>query len=719
MKHWLILVIIGQALSACQGLPTPSQIQFTAGWTRHDLVWIDAPDDTAPAEDIAAVYFRSRYPQWQLRLDLLDIDLTEFPDLYLAIDHQSGGNSKLTNGAPVDLEWDTLIYIPANGNILATQSDGLPARDTTLQVERSLQLDAYVIAWGMPNASNPGSDFKFVICTSTPGQVEPSDCTPTLRTGQKVSETAKVLFAFTEIMPAYTPAQAMRRWDGAHTGPNGGRHGLYNLLRTARNHQIPILLADVKALPSLEALDLLDGLQLIRNMQLEGLLIAPEFLHADPGSTPFSPYLSDADVTWGVFPNRLFSSQFRYYPFQDYKPGENRGVLFRKSHPILILPDKQGIEELAEDGLSVPIRRVLLAAANQAQAHTGDITILGGSLPESTWGEPASARAGFMYLRNHSWISVLTPMELLTWPASPSLPAITPNLPRNPSGTMFSQSKNPSMNAFSMAAFQRLYSPIWPNPPLLDKLRSHYRKYLEWIRQAEAWAAHPTEINTCAQGTNGNTAKLCIVASKTSLAVFDLQYGNLIYLFVLDEGELYQLIGPTFQFASGTSDPDSWEFNRGTLAEKSFSAGISTGQAQPLFVDTHELQIAFGYSDRIINYTLKLWGIYLAIDNLTPTSTNILLAFDSQRRYQTGGGARYRAALVKDTFIWTLDGYASLALRSNLPIVASSFLDTKGLFGKTEDPNQDYPQGHYLPIPLAEIHIGGQDYWVDISLNPR
>ena len=77
---------------------------------------------------------------------------------------------------------------------------------------------------------------------------------------------ARTLLAFWNTLPAYSPAQALRRSDGAHTGPLGGRHGLGNLLKAARDYQAPVALLDLKTISSLSALDFLDQVQPLKEM---------------------------------------------------------------------------------------------------------------------------------------------------------------------------------------------------------------------------------------------------------------------------------------------------------------------------------------------------------------------------------------------------------------------------------------------------------------------
>ena len=52
------------------------------------------------------------------------------------------------------------------------------------------------------------------------------DISPLIYSNSSLPTPAYLLLAFWDTLPASTPIQLLRRWDGAHTGPYGQRHGL-------------------------------------------------------------------------------------------------------------------------------------------------------------------------------------------------------------------------------------------------------------------------------------------------------------------------------------------------------------------------------------------------------------------------------------------------------------------------------------------------------------
>ncbi|HEX2978812.1 MAG TPA: hypothetical protein VHO48_00985 [Anaerolineaceae bacterium] len=46
-------------------------------------------------------------------------------------------------------------------------------------------------------------------------------------------------------------------------------------------------------------------------------------------------------------------------------------------------------------------------------------------------------------------------------------------------------------------------------------------------------------------------------------------------------------------------------------------------------------------------------------------------------------------------------------------------LDSAAYLREAEDPNRDYPSGHYLPFPLALATVSGSDgFWAEIQVTP-
>jgi hypothetical protein len=60
-----------------------------------------------------------------------------------------------------------------------------------------------------------------------------------------------------------------------------------------------------------------------------------------------------------------------------------------------------------------------------------------------------------------------------------------------------------------------------------------------------------------------------------------------------------------------------------------------------------------------------------------------------------------------------------LEVLTDSSISAQMFTDSRGHLSIPEDPNFDYPKGHYLPFPMALLELESQgDFTVQFTLSP-
>jgi hypothetical protein len=472
-------MLLALLLAACGLQPPAPPPSLLSPWSYADLRLLDPADADLPSHDLAAVYLRRSGDDLQLRLDLLaGVDRLDY-DLYLALQAAPGG----TNGLPIqslsDLAWDTLLVIPAAGPLQALTPSGSPRTGAALSVFRHPADDAVLVSLHLPalfptSFTTAASRLQLQVFLTPAGSAQLADQTSILRSDGPPPTPANLLLAFWDVYPAYTPATALRRWDGAHTGPLGGRHGLYNLLRTAQAAGVPLVLLDLKDPASLSALDYAGGLDLVRQMALSGLLILPDPL-LDPHYGPFG--LSAPDQAALLETSQAISArfglppgQFLYLPQSVPPPQAGRGTLFARlpfpdnpasasppgstgtpSSPgapsstgdpltllrwqdrtVIPLPAQSALDDLTSpspqldlDGITLDWRRRLLSAAIYAgqpgSSPENTFLCLGGDLPASAWGDPQSARAAFRWLVAHPWVRFLDAAALLG--ARPTQPA--------------------------------------------------------------------------------------------------------------------------------------------------------------------------------------------------------------------------------------------------------------------------------------------------------
>lgn len=238
----LFLLLVSLFLGMWIGRVVPS----ARPWTLEHLRLLDDSFAPQPASDISAVFARPAGTRCEIRLDFLD--LPDPPQYEFAL--TLGGRKTVFSSASLPPSDARLTADPVTDILTLTLTDCRPQSDTLLLVE-------------------------------TPAE--------RLRTtfGARVEmEPLPLQFVFTNTFnPSATPLQAWRRWDGAHTGPRGERHGLRGLLQAAEEHQVPLTLYDTNTPLVLSAIDAVNGTPQIHRMEQAGLLALPS------GSPPDASFL--------------------------------------------------------------------------------------------------------------------------------------------------------------------------------------------------------------------------------------------------------------------------------------------------------------------------------------------------------------------------------------------------------------------------------------------
>lgn len=714
-------------------------------WQYSDLRLIDPSDSVSPSADILAVYFRSVFTpdsieQFEIRLDMLDISMRNMPDIYIAVDHASGGANSLPFNASPDMEWDTLIYLPASGAVKVVDSQGIDRSNLSFNANRNPLLDIITLSI-IRNVLESGLiSWRFQIFSTTPGSSMISDRTSVIPEYGSPPSRAQVLLAFWNALPAYSPAQSLRRWSGAHTGPYGGNHGLRPLLQAAINFDTPLALLDINNPLSLSALDYIGGLSLLRSMIANDLLIVPEYLpisgsnpdiglHQSSLPTRLLEQLIEFDLdTTAIF--NLPISKFLYALPQDGIPGRF-SILFtpetqakiaagenlipknplRYGHlKVIPIPDALPYDQATLDGLSTKVKRALIATALGAyNAHNSQelsLLVLGGDLPESSWGEPIRARTTLAYIKAHPWIKVLNSNDLLEIKTNNTL-EIKQIQPSQQSRDLV-EVPDFSRSILSKAALQTylaLNSPISPRVPELSGLREIYQSQLNILLFASGWELNPHIIASCDYDPDLDGESECILASDTVFSSYERD-GSLTHLFIKDQSGLHQLIGPSSQLIVGMSDPLSWDLELGERADPEVITGLTSTFDLKMLPSVKPGSISFENDLIQIKYSIYGSGIEVAFISNSPNELTLPILLDPWERFSPDWGDHYQAEINSHEFTWSLASGVKVFVTSNSEIHADSFNETLDLMGRSENPNYEFPAGHYLAFPLAVLHIG-------------
>jgi hypothetical protein len=762
-RHGILLTLC-LALCAVAAFNFSTSLQPTqTPWSYSDLRLLDAVDANQPTQDLLAVYTRGAGEGLEIRLDLLEHAAIPDYDLYLVLDIRPGGSRHLPIEAQVSLDWDILLVIPASGEMQALDSQMHPVPRSGLRVVRDPLLDHAVISMSQiaGHVQNP----NLQVFVTPAGDNQPADQSDPIRAGDPPPPPARVLLAFWNALPAYTPATALRRWNGAHTGPLGGSHGLLHLLHAARLEGAPLVLLDLKYPASLSALDFIGGLDLAKQMQREGLLITPEYL-PDLGKLEVetaqllnepSDALRRVGRDFGLSPSPVQFTQPDYFPAStDYpvlladmtmnteQPGPLEPVMASRWRGQRVLPILRfaGQENQAQiDGPSLEARRALSRAALAAAQSGGDaaLLVLGGDLPESAWGAPAAAGATLHYLKSRPWISLFTLQDLLSSGVTNASgvfnpqPSEGPNLEAQVSQAMLealSQAPGNSLSKAAWEAYLAQYAPVHPASEELPALRTNYRGQVWSLLTAASWVEHPATTATCQTDPDRDGQAECILASDQVYAQLEIESGALTYLFQRDPAKdalnsAHQIIGPSSQIISGLSDPKGWKINSGLAADPAVIPGafaeIGMGY-QPVLTGN---LLTFWNTDRSRQKTYELTteGLRMTYRNGQPTTMQIPLMLDPWRRFLPGWSAWYHLSPLPSGWMAALDIAGASPLRvelhSNVSLSAQMFNEASALSARAENPNQDYPPSFFLPLSLAEVRLNaspGQDTIVEMKI---
>ncbi len=741
----LILIIISGILSGCQ---VETQPNFNQSWQYTDIRLLDSADASVPGADILAIYLRQTIStfsskDYQIRLDFLDLSYQPECDVYLIFDTQPGRPTQMAPVLPADIGWDVMLVISASLQIqlLDAQHNPLPA--SNISVYRDPLQDSLTINFSDKIFQHPVSVINFQAFTTSPGSKIPIDSTSRISSFDNPPRQAKTLLAFWNVYPVLSPVQALRRWDGAHTGPQGGRHGLFNLLTAADKHSIPLVLLDLKSPSSISALDYVGGLDLVKEMLDKKLLILPDpqpvLSYANPVS--FSgefldqemAFIQSNDAAFTLPASRFvfsleapfftmegtdsYSSVFLLQPDQTSSNAIFPEFSFSSCAGQLIVPisapshSGEFYDQTATDGPSISLRRALIDNAirnNQSTSPNPIILTLGGELPRSSWGIPDEAEAAFVYFDNHPWIHIVGENDLVSsygsypTPCPAKIKAADLTLDHRTEETL---NATPGDLAFSQAiqTLTSLFTPNYPDPAGLLELRKNYLGQVDIILEVARWFENRAAQSNCDADIDQDGYPECILASNRFFLVLDPQNGSLQYAFFIKQDELHQIIGPSSLLATGLSSPDTWNISAGDISDPAVIPGAFWGENKSYQIEQSNDAIEFKSSTGIKSYSLSPAGINIQITEPPDKPYQIPFLFDPWLRFTPHWIEHYTNPTDNNgttSFVWKYPDNSTITLISNYALIITSFADSYDDMKNTENPDMDHPAGHFLPMPL-------------------
>ena len=683
------------SISACSSSSPPNR-----PWVQADLRALSQKVTASPATDILAVYTRTTDLSVDIRVDLLDINPGDAYSLKIALwDERDFSKTPLT------------IDVSGTGVV---QTSGIQTGKPAIwpRVVQDYQLDSITISL---NRAFIGEHYQLDVSSYTTAPPALADEIDNIRSnGPPPRQYAAFLMAFWNVFPATTPTQALRDWDGAHAGPLGARHGLKYLLAAAKQFGYPMTLLDLKNPASLATLDFMGNLPEIEDLQARGLLTLPDVAFSEPATVALG--LSNRAAAGFGLPSSQFVYALSAEPLANLKQAALAGYraqflplpddthLAKSEGRLLIpLPTANAIQA-TQDGPSLEVRRALISTA--LSPDPADLVVLGGSLPQSTWGNPDMADPTFAWIAGHPWVQPLSSPEILTFPSRPLTAAVSAAPGSQP---WLKALQSAPDNAASLSAWQTYLTLTAYTPdPQVQALGRAYLGQVGELLAAANWAYHPAARADCNEDLNGDGRDECILANRQYFAIIETDGARLTEFFYMDANVPYELVGPSSQFAIGLSDPSEWHPENSEAADPNSIPGAFSDASDTWITYTQIIQtdgINFTSPDGRLrkNYQLTDNGMVVQYQGTGPISTLIPLAVDPQRYFS--GPVNYRATLTPHAWTWSLSGGSRVEVSSDATLSAEAFTDAIPFLASSEDPNLDYPKGDYLPFPLSLVTV--------------
>ncbi len=687
----LFACIISQCTPAI--LPDTSSASPTGNplpWNAKQLRWISDGTYESDTPETAAVFSQWVSDTLFLRLDFLRPPAPPF-DLF--IQFQSN---------PTDSQNATGIKITfqTNGRITLTPGETSPVQPEAEQ----LPSDQEILIIRIKNLSKKSA--RYLRFSSETASIK-SDFTDWIDV-QQTCQPIPVHIAFSGVFKAVTPAQALRMWDGAHSGPNGTRHGLKYLLEAAKQYHFPITLLDYKNISSIELSQHMGLLQTIADLEKQGLLYLPENTVKDPElQTTLLSFNQAAAAQAGFAPSEwLYAnidrpvSGFKGFFYASNLPADNQ---YAASHYSLlpVLNDSRTYD-ISTSGLSHDWLLNILKSKAAAPSGPPPIGLLGGNFPDTSWGEPQAIRSVFSYFQNHPWLKVISPKDAASFSKRPIADFSAQcsavlcqtsflELPENkPWSDWYTQSIK-KMNSLQSdvlqsqaAVFLSRISAI--SDPHELHLSWQYRNTFDIFTLADLWAQKPARQVHCM-----DDRQLCILSDTQTLAILSPTGAGMIALFHRSGQQLTQWVAPYSQNITSMSDPSLWKTNQGIASDPGMIEGsILTAEDRysPYEYDLQQNSIVFTNSGRTtaVTYQLKNGSIYVDAIATEPKQWQMLFLAET---------------FTNENHLLHLTGLEQIQCNITMnppPQSIHSFNIHQRSFDQPEDPSASAPSGYYLPF---------------------
>jgi len=762
-------------LAACAARPQAPPL------TDSHVLSLDPIDASSPALELIGLSSQTAVGETNLTIEFLDLSRETPPQLVVGIDLWPGFSS---DQGP-DGRWNLLLRLtPSETNILNMSDDMLVSPDR-IHAEWNYELDQVAISLPFPGSSS-SPPFTIKVEARQADSPTAGDVIGPVLSDARDLRAANLVLVFWDTFRGETAALAQRSWDGAHGGPAGERFGLSHLLVSSRRHGIRLNLLDLNDPTALAGLDFLGKASELEAFIESGLIYLPSTLPDDYRLAGHPPEITRAllsdrsDVSSAYHMSTsswvaLDSPQLNYEDLRlarelgfggviaplDPALGFDRSGWITRYHDVLVIPRPLSETELSagyDGGLGLALRRSLVEAATSGD--NAGLLLLGGSLPQTFWGDPGQVESGFAWIAAHSWVNTLTLDETAHLPVAvqpPSLPRagsaldLDPDPPGSPPPAYAASGRN-SIERMAVDLYARASSmrtclqdgdvrldDAWAVcdralAGSINMLRRLALADVALLDYAAGWgrnaACNPANAPARAEllDLDQDGRQEAALWDSNLLAVFDPVGGRLNALFGCVPGYgITTLIGPRAFEVIGLSDPSTWIFEQDGIGERgdpllagAFTSTTDANLVFDLVLVDDAIRLIHPGGQFKLTFSLSGSTLQAEFESEEKARRRLELGFlvAPERMDFPGFSLAYGIDHRQESLDITVAPGPHLQVRLPSSIwEVDSFLDSPAPEMNSEDPNVEVTQGHFLPLPFIRVRGWiSDDEQISISL---
>jgi hypothetical protein len=259
----------------------------------------------------------------------------------------------------------------------------------------------------------------------------------------------------------------------------------------------------------------------------------------------------------------------------------------------------------------------------------------------------------------------------------------------------------------------------------ITHLRAGYMNQIGHFLAAGDWANNPRKIETCEVDVDWDGQNECLITTENIFTSYELVGGYLVTAFVRINNTIHQIVAPTWQSTIPISDPSMWVIQYGPAGDPGQIPGIFSDPKYPwehyqYQLSSQKLELRSSNSGLRKIFIITSTGIQAEFFSTEPQILKIPISLDPQIRFMPDWKDSYLLVPNRDGFLWQVKNLISINIRSSFALNPASFKDSIQLMSLPEDPNYEYPAGHFIPFPfliLASSPVNYLHLEVNINLN--